>query len=118
MVLVQVLSRSNTHQLLHRLHLTRPIPLMQHMRNRQHIHRPHQRPQLRGRIQDIRFDEMRREPVAVTIHLVPDVPMTDDVHGVETIRRRAVGDEAPEVLPDEAADVEAGAAGLEFLDYG
>lgn len=44
--------------------------------------------------------------------------MTHHIHGVEPLRRRAVGDETAEILSDEAADVEEGGAGLEFLDDG
>ncbi len=44
--------------------------------------------------------------------------MTHYIHSVETIRWRAIGYETSEILPDEAAYVEEGAAGLQFADYG
>ena len=56
-------------------------------------------------MKDVAFQKSSVEPVAISKHVVADVPVTDIVNAIESVRGCAVEDEATKIITDKAANV-------------
>lgn len=89
---------------------------MQHLARHHHIEPSLQRIQ-RCPIQDIRLHEPPLESVPIIEQLLPQRPKVHNVRAAQVSRRASrVKGEAPQVVADEAADVEDGGAGSREAD--